>query len=110
MKGFTMSVVLDDLILLSRYMGVSSGRWEENEQTRPDTVSKQIAFIIKLADKHDFQLSFDDGCGEIISEDDFWDLNITLDNHVLADRISFGMYLDLENHLKAKLHQEISNH
>ena len=26
MRGFTMSVVLDDLILLSRYMGVSSGR------------------------------------------------------------------------------------
>ena len=55
-----MSVVLDDLILLSRYMGVSSGRWEENEQTRPDTVSKQIAFITKMADKHDFKLSFDD--------------------------------------------------
>ena len=107
MKGFTMSVVLDDLLLLSRYMGVSSGRWEENEQTRPDTVSKQIAFITKMADKHDFKLSFDD-CGEIISEGDFWALNITLDNHVLADRISFRMYHDLENHLKAKLHREIS--
>ena len=102
-----MSDVLDDLLLLSRYMGVASGRWEENEQTRPDTVSKQIAFITKMADKHDFKLSFDD-CGEIISEDDFWALNITPDNHVSADRISFGMYRDLENHLKAKLSREIS--
>lgn len=95
-------------------MGVASGRWMENEQARPDIVSKQIAFITNLAAKHDCRLVFDeslagDDCADVISQEDFWDLNITWDNHSSADRISYGMYRDLENFLKAKLRHEISN-
>ena len=94
-------------------MGVASGKWEENEQTRPDTVSRQIAFITNIANKHDCQLTFDKSfldeyCKETITPEDFWNLNITWDNHVSADRISFSMYLELESFLRQKLYSELS--
>lgn len=108
-----MNNCLDDLLSLSRNMGVASGKWEENEQTRPETVSRQIAFITNMADKHDCRLTFDksfpdEECGETITPEDFWNLNITWDNHVSADRISFAMYLELESFLRHKLCSELS--
>ena len=106
--------VLDDMLTLSRNMGVASGRWEQNDALRPEFVLKQIVSIIYMADKYHFQLTFDEtladeDSGEVISQSDFWDLNITVDNYASADMISFGMYEDLENFLRKKLYSEILN-
>ena len=66
---------------------------------------RDVDKVKKWMDDYDYDLTFnseywneEDG-GELINEDDYWGVNITENNYVSADLISFAMAMELENYL-----------